>query len=406
MATFDRSVSRITGPLAGYAAGFTAELAAEGYCTPSIYLHLRLVAEFSAWLSSQGLGVERLSPAVADRFVPVMRSTRHRLASARGLVPVLRYLHGLDVLPGPEATACSEQDALLSAYQQYLRGERGVCDRTVNSYTPLTAAFIAAVGDPLHDVLQNLTAPTVLNILKGQLRGCSPASAKQVAKADRSLLRFLYADGRTPRELVSVVPRVAQRRLAGLPGGVDAATIAALLSSCDRTTEIGLRDYAVLLIVARLGLRACEVAHLTLDDLDWRTGEITIHGKGDRVDAFPLPCDVGEAMADYLRVRRAPHSATRAVFLTALPPIGELTNHGLGSIVLRACRRAGVPEHGPHTLRHSLASGLLASGASLADVGEILRHSDPRTTAIYAKIDRIALAELVRPWPTWSEPRP
>jgi site-specific recombinase XerD len=197
---------------------------------------------------------------------------------------------------------------------------------------------------------------------------------------------------------------VARWRLAGLPTRLDAATITALLAGCDRTTEIGLRDYAVLLILVRLGLRACEVARLSLDDLNWRVGEITIHGKGDRVEVLPLPWDVGEAVANYLRIRRPPHSATRAVFLTAPPPHWEMTNHGLGSIVLRACRRVGIPDNGPHTLRHSLASGLLTAGASLAEVGEVLRHVDPRTTAIYAKVNRMALATLVRPWPARPEP--
>jgi integrase len=220
-----------------------------------------------------------------------------------------------------------------------------------------------------------------------------------------------------PRDLAPAVPRVARWRLAGLPARVDAATMTALLDSCDRATEIGRRDYAVLLIYGRLGLRSADTARLTLDDFDWRAGEITIRGKGGRTDTFPLPWDVGEAVAGYLRDRR--HAAGRAVFLTVLPPFRGLAASGLGAVVHRACRRAGVPECGPHTLRHSLASGLLAAGASLPEVGErhslasgllaagaslpevgeILRHSDPRTTAIYAKVDRAALAALVRPWP-------
>lgn len=404
MAMFDRSVSRVSGPLARHAAAFTGELAAQGYCDASIYLHLQLMAELSAWLAAQRLAVEQLSPAVADRFVPVMRMSRRRLASSRGLVPVLEYLRGVRVLPEPDVGPASEQEALLLAYRQYLRGECGVGQRTVDTYMPVAVAFLAALGDPLRDVLPDLTGPRVLDILKGQLRGCRAPTAKQVAKAVRSLLRFLHAEGYTSRALVSVVPRVAQWRLTGLPARVDSATIARLLASCDRTTETGRRDYAVLLILARLGFRACEVARLTLDDLNWRAGEVVTRGKGDRAEAFPLPWDVGEAVADYLRLRRSPRSATRAVFLTALPRYRELTSHGLGSIVLRACRRAGVPECGPHTLRHSLASGLLAAGASLAEVGEVLRHTDRRTTVIYAKVDRAALAAVVRPWPARLEP--
>jgi integrase/recombinase XerD len=408
MATFDRSVARVTGSLARYAAAFAAELAAHGYGEASIYLHLKLVADLSVWLSSQELGVEQLSPAVADRFVLAMRATRRHLMSARGIAPLTGYLHGLDVLPKPDLAAASERDALVSAYQRYLRAERGVCERTVHAYTPFAVAFLAAVGDPLDEALACLSGPHVLDILNGQLNGLrrrrSAAGTKLVAQADRSLLRFLHAEGHTSRELASIVPRVARWRLAGLPARLDAATIAALLASCDRATETGRRDYAVLLILVRLGLRSCEVTRLTLDDLNWRAGEITIHGKGDQVEAFPLPWDVGEALVDYLHVRRPANSSTRTVFLTVLPPYRELTIHGLGSIVLRSCRRAGVAECGPHVLRHSLASALLAAGASLGDVGEVLRHVDPRTTAIYAKVDRTALAVLVRPWPARPEP--
>jgi site-specific recombinase XerD len=410
MATFDRSVSRVTGPLARYAAGFTAELAAQGYGEASIDLHLRLVADLSVWLSGQGLSVEQLSPEVADRFVLAMRPTGRPLISVRGLAPVTGYLQRLDVVPEADLAMVSERDALLSAYQRYLRAERGVCERTVHAYTPSAVAFLAAVGDPLDEELACLSGPNVLDMLNGQLNGLrrrrSAAGTKLVAQADRSLLRFLYAVGHTSRELALVVPRVARWRLAGLPARLDAATIAALLASCDRgtDTDTGRRDYAVLLILVRLGLRSCEATHLTLDDLNWRAGEITIHGKGDQVEAFPLPWDIGEALVDYLHVRRAAQSTTRTVFLTVLPPYRELTSHGLGSIVLRSCRRAGVAECGPHVLRHSLASALLAAGASLTDVGEVLRHVDARTTAIYAKVDRTALAVLARPWPARPEP--
>jgi integrase/recombinase XerD len=397
MAIFDRSVSWVTGPLACYAAGFAAELAARGWSRDSIYLHLRLMRELSAWMSAQGLGAGQLSPAAADRFMPVMRATRRRLVSVQGLAPVLGYLRDHGVLPEPDVVPAGERDALLLAYQQYLRGERGLSEATLRTYTWFAAAFLDRAGE----VLAELTGPDVLGILerqiKSQPRRRSAGSAVLTAQVARSLLRFLHASGRVPRDLAPAVPRVARWRLAGLPARVDAATMTALLDSCDRATETGRRDYAVLLIYGRLGLRSADTARLTLDDFNWRAGEITIHGKGGRTDTFPLPWDVGEAVAGYLRDRR--HAAGRAVFLTVLPPFRGLASNGLGAVVHRACRRAGVPECGPHTLRHSLASGLLAAGASLPEVGEILRHSDPRTTAIYAKVDRAALASLVRPWP-------
>ncbi|MGH3226345.1 MAG: tyrosine-type recombinase/integrase [Streptosporangiaceae bacterium] len=401
MALFDRSASLVTGPLACYAAGFAAELSARGWSTDSVYRHLWLMRELSAWMSAQGLDAGQLSPAAAERFVPVMRVTRRRLASVRALAPMLGYLRDRGVLPEPDVAPASERDALLAAYQQYLRGERGLSEATVRTYTWFAAAFLDRAGDPLREVLAGLTGPDVLGILERQLRSQprrrSAGSAVLTAQVARSLLRFLHASGRVPRDLAPAVPRVARWRLAGLPARVDVATMTALLDSCDRAAEAGRRDYAVLLVYGRLGLRSADTARLTLDDFNWRAGEITIRGKGGRTDTFPLPWDVGEAVAGYLRDRR--HAAGRAVFLTVLPPFRGLAPSGLGAVVHSACRRAGVPECGPHTLRHSLASGLLAAGASLSEVGEILRHSDPRTTAIYAKVDRTALASLVRPWP-------
>jgi integrase/recombinase XerD len=400
MALFDRSVSRVTGPLAFYAAGFAADLATRGWGTDSIYRHLWLMRDLSAWMSAEGLDVGQLSPAAAERFVPVGR-VRRRLASVRALAPVLEYLRGCGVLPEQGAAPAGERDALLAAYLEYLRGERGLSEATVRTYAWFAAAFLNSVGDPLPEVLAGLTGPDVLRILERQLRSQprrrSAAGAVLTAQVARSVLRFLHAGGLVPRDLAPAVPRVARWRLAGLPARIDAATMTALLDSCDRATEAGRRDYAVLLLYGRLGLRSADMARLTLDDFGWRAGEVTIRGKGGRTDVFPLPWDVGEAVAGYLRERC--HSAGRAVFLTVLPPFRGLAANGLGAIVHQACRRAGVPECGPHTLRHSLASGLLAAGASLPEVGEILRHSDPRTTAIYAKVDRTALASLVRPWP-------
>jgi integrase/recombinase XerD len=405
MAIFDRSASRVTGPLACYAAGFAAELAARGWSTDSIYRHLWLMRDLSAWMAAERLDAGQLSPSAAERFVAVVRISRRRPASVRALVPMLEYLRGRGVLPEPGTAPASERDALLAAYLEYLRGERGLSEATVRTYTWFAAAFLGKIGDPLPEVLAGLTGPDVLRILERQLRSQprrrSAGSAILTAQVARSRLRFLHASGRVPRDLAPAVPRVARWRLAGLPSRIDAATMTAMLDSCDRATGAGRRDYAVLLIYGRLGLRSADMARLTLDDFDWRAGQVTIRGKGGRTDVFPLPWDVGEAVAGYLRDRR--HAAGRAVFLTVLPPIRALAPSGLGAIVHSACRRAGVPDRGPHTLRHSLASGLLAAGASLPEIGEILRHSDPRTTAIYAKVDRAALAALVRPWPVPAE---
>src|SRR5260370_37573034 len=268
----------IAGPLARYAAGFAAELAAQGYAGWSISRHLHLMAQLSAWLRGQGMDAGQLSPAVMGRFVPVMRATRCTLVSARALAPMRRYLNGLGVLPQAAAAPGSTRDALLATYQRCRGGERGVCEKTVKAYTPFAAVFLAGLGDPLEKTLADLTGPAVLDIMTARLRRCRTASARTaVARAGRSLLRYLYADGWTSRELALVVPPVARWRLAGLPDRLDATAIAALRDSCDRATETGRRAYAILPLLARLGRRPCDVAARHAADPNWRAGGGPLH---------------------------------------------------------------------------------------------------------------------------------
>jgi integrase/recombinase XerD len=197
--------------------------------------------------------------------------------------------------------------------------------------------------------------------------------------------------------VAQAVPAVANRRGCGLPRALPPATVAKLLASCDRRTRLGRRDYAMLMLLARLGLRAGEVASMSLDDLGWRAGELIVHGKGGRDDRLPLPCDVGAALAAWLRSR--PRVTTRAVFLRATAPTGAITSAGVTWAVYNACDRSGVPRAGAHRLRHSLATQMLGAGSSLAEVGQVLRHARVATTAIYAKVDHRALDALVLPWP-------
>ncbi|MCA1699269.1 MAG: tyrosine-type recombinase/integrase, partial [Actinobacteria bacterium] len=183
-----------------------------------------------------------------------------------------------------------------------------------------------------------------------------------------------------------------------LPRGLGAGQVRLLLDSCDRSTPVGRRDYSILLLLSRLGLRCGEVAALGLDDVDWRTSELVVRGKGARIDRLPLPCDVGAALADYLRHGR-PRGFGRAVFLNACAPLARVSRGTVSDVVVRACKRAGVPPVGAHRLRHTVASELLSRGAGLAEIGQVLRHQDFRTTALYAKVDRQALSRLALPWP-------
>jgi integrase/recombinase XerD len=227
---------------------------------------------------------------------------------------------------------------------------------------------------------------------------CDARGAANVTAGLRAFLRFCHLKGLTPRSLVDAVPKVASWRLAGLPKAVDPETVKALLGACDRRTTAGRRDFAVLMLLARLGLRAGEVIALRLEDIDWRAGEILIRGKGPRLDRLPLPADVGEAVAAWLK-RGRPRCSAREVITRVRAPHGPLTPPGIAAIVEAACLRAGVEHINAHRLRHTAATEMLRGGAGLAEIGQVLRHQSLFATAIYAKVDRAGLRQLASPWP-------
>jgi integrase/recombinase XerD len=209
----------------------------------------------------------------------------------------------------------------------------------------------------------------------------------------------LHVEGLVARPLAQVVPSVAFWRLSGLPRGLEAHEVRELLSSCERDTTVGRRDLAILLMLVRLGMRRGEVAVLTLEDVDWRAGEVLVRGKGNRVERLPLPADVGEAVADYLRHGRPSDADGRSLFVRVKAPHRALTPAGVTQVVVSAGRRADLGDVTAHRLRHTAASELLRSGAPLVEIGQLLRHRTELTTAIYAKVDRDRLRELARPWP-------
>jgi integrase len=211
------------------------------------------------------------------------------------------------------------------------------------------------------------------------------------------LLRYLHVAGLISAPLVWAVPSVADLRDRSLPRGLERAAVRRLLASCDRRRLVGRRDYAILLLLSRLGLRAGEVAGMRLDDVDWRRGELLVRGKGNRQDVLPLPVDVGEAMVSYLR--RRPRCECRALFLRVTAPRAAMDRCTVAWVVRAACDRAGLPRVGAHRLRHTAATEMLRAGASLAEIGQVLRHRELKTTTIYAKVDRKALRPLARPWP-------
>jgi integrase/recombinase XerD len=224
-------------------------------------------------------------------------------------------------------------------------------------------------------------------------------AAQLTVVALRSLLRFMHLEGALERSLAGAVPSVAGWRLSGLPKRLEPGEVDALLDSCDRSTVIGSRDLAILTVLARLGLRAGEVAGLSLEDIDWRAGELIVRGKGARSERLPLPHDVGEAVVGYLRDGRPATAQDRMVFVRVRAPHHGLSPGGVTFVVAAAARRAGLGQIHAHRLRHTAASEMLRAGATLPEVGQVLRHRRASTTAIYAKVDRQALRQIARPWP-------
>lgn len=395
-----RSAVPLRGPLMLYADGFRQELREQGYALSMLDRNGRILAHLSYWMEGGGIEVGELSSTLIEEFVAQRRKEGYRdWLSVSAVGPLRGYLRRLGVAPELEvAVPSGVDDGLLEDYSRYLVVERGLTPIVVRKYCRLAREFLAGVTQPGVPDLSRLSAAAVTDYV---VTGCarrSPGSAKWLVTALRSVLRYLFLAGYIDHQLSLAVPTVANWGAGSLPRGISAEAVAALSASCDGDTVIGLRDRAILVLLARLGLRGGEVAALELRDFDWWAGEVSVPGKGSRRDRLPLPSDVGEALVAYLQAGR-PRVRCRKVFLRTFAPLVGLTNAAVTGVVYRACRRAGLPMAGAHRLRHSAATAMLAGGAGLVEVGQVLRHAKPDTTSIYAKVDRIALGGLARPWP-------
>ena len=389
-----------TGPLVSHVDGFCAALVGMGYTPRTGRDHGYVLAHLSRWLGAERLAPAELTPPVVDRFVDARRREGYRRGCSIGsLRLLLDYLREVEAVPAwRPPTADGPVDRLLEAYRCYLLIERRLAPATVGIHEDIAGRFVSQHAGGDRRGLGDLASSDVTAFVLREARLRSVGSMKAMLSPLRALLRFLFVAGMVPRDLTAAVPAFASPRLASLPRGVDGVTVAALLGSCVRHTAVGRRDFAILTLLVRLGLRAGEVAALRLDDVNWRTAELVVRGKGGRLDRLPLPADVGEAMADYLRHGR-PRSTCRALFVRACAPDGAMSPGSVAMVPRSASRRAGLPVVGAHRLRHTAASEMLRGGASLSEVAEVLRHRSESTTAIYAKVDRVALGLLVRPWP-------
>lgn len=401
----DRGISelskvRIRGPLAEFAPLVAAEAQQYGYTPLTVAGVLRLAANLSRWMEARGLGAADLSAELAREFIAGRRAAgRRRGRTLRCLAPVLSALDGAGVLaPDSPARPGSERERLLAGFGQYLRCERALASGTAGAYLARAGRFLDGLGG----TLDGLAAGDVTAAVLAEAEKVSAGSAQYYVAALRAFLRFAHLEGHTAADLAWAAQAVTGRRRSGLPKGISPADARALLASCDQSLALGLRDYALLVILLRLGLRASEAAGLTLDDIDWRAAEITVHGKGSRDERLPLPADVGQAVAAYL-VRGRPASVHRQVFLRAVPPAGPLSREGVSCIVRRACARAGLPEIGAHRLRHTAACQMAEAGVPLPEIGQVLRHRSLETTANYARVSVSVLRTLALPWPAEGE---
>lgn len=379
--------SMVTGPLAAFEAEFRAELARVGYTARSVRDLVQAMARVSRWLEARTVSPSGLTPQVVAGL---------RAELAIGVGPVLRFLRDVGVVG--EGADAGPVEVLLDEFGVWLGEERGLSAATVGCYGKQARTFLVQLPEPLDAALQALDAGQVSSFMVGYCRDRNTESAKAMVTAVRALLRFLHVRGHVPVLLAAAVPAVAGWRLAPLPRGLDAARVELLLGSCDRDTIVGRRDYAILTVLARLGLRGAEVAALELGDIDWRSGEVVIRGKGNRTERLPLPVAVGEALAAYLTAGR-PRCDAATVFCTVRAPYRRLSPAAVRAIMGYACKRAGLDRVGAHRLRHLLATDMLRAGSSLSEVGQVLRHRSPLATAIYAKVDEKALRPLARPWP-------
>jgi site-specific recombinase XerD len=382
--------------------GFTDWLAGRGYLPTVIQEKVRDTVHFAAWTLSEG--IDDLDEVAHRRYLEhledcgCLRYSNGRMGKAGGRWLVEWLVECGVVADAREASQREPQ--LLREYFAWMRDHRGARDSTIEAYRPEITRLIEEFGDRP----EAYEAKGIRSFVLGRASEHGPATAKKVVTAVRSFLRFLSATGQCDVRLVDAVPVVAEWRLSNVPRYIDAEQVERLIESCDATTPVGIRDRAVLLLLARLALRAGDIARLRLGDLDWEQAHIRVSGKSRREVRLPLPQDVGDAVIDYLTTARQ-DVASDCVFTKMVAPCGPMSRMSVSNTVTRALKRTGIvaPSRGAHLLRHSAATAMLREGATLHEIGAVLRHASIETTYHYAKVDVGLLRMVVLPWPVISE---
>jgi site-specific recombinase XerD len=395
--------SSLEGPLAPYLGLFSQQVRELGYALDSLKKQVRIAAFFSRWLGRHTVGLREISSEHARRFLRY-RSRQGLLhkGDAAALQRFIEFLRREEAIPAqkmsPVRLTAVEHCAL--DFGRYLRDERALSRSSLANYVPFVRGFLQDRFGDRQVSLARLSASDVVRFVERQAQRLHPKRAKLMTGALRSFLQYARYRGEVTLDLAAAVPVVANWSMASIPRAIAPDQVRQLLASIDRSTPTGRRDYAILLLLARLGLRSGEVASLQLADIDWNTGQLSVRGKSGRRNDLPLPTDVGKAIASYLR-RGRPPSPSRLVFLRVKAPIRGLGAGSVGTIVRHALRRAGIeaPTEGSHQFRHGLATEMLRKGASLAEIGDLLGHRHPQTTMIYTKVDLVALRSIALPWP-------
>ncbi len=399
-----KAVKRLReGPVGPHLDSYAATLADLGYTASTGRDYLGMLSELGQWLARHDVCIKEVDEQVADAFIDERRREgRLRRGQARTIHCFMNHLRDKGVVPPVEVDETeAPMDLLEKQYERYLRLERGLTRATVINYLPIVRRLLVDRfgGEELR--LRELEPSDISDFILRHAHSMSPGRAKLMVTAFRSFFRFLLNRGEIEVDLGACVPTVARWRLSTVPKYLTTKELQRVLSACSQGTSTGRRDYAVLLLLARLGFRAGEIVALSLDDIDWRAGEITVRGKGLVHDRMPLPADVGGALAAYLHQDRPRCSSRRAFVRMKAPRRGFAHSSTVSRLVRRAVQRAGLhpPTMGAHLLRHSLATGMLRRGGSLAEIGEVLRHRARNTTEIYAKVDFEGLRSLALPWP-------
>ena len=394
----------LEGPLAAYLGSFAEFISAQGYSLSSIHRQVLLSSGFSRWFKQKRVALRSIRTEHTGRYLRYRaRQAKICLGDAAALRHLVDFLRGEGVIPPEKVSAprLTPVERYAQAYERHLRETCALAEATILNYVPFIRKFLEGRFGDGPVVLSSLCARDVVRFVQRQAPGLHRKRAKLMTTAMRSFLKYVRYRGEVVLDLAAAVPIVANWSMSSIPRAISANQVQQLLTSIDKRTAIGRRDYAILLLLARLGLRSSEVVFLELDDIDWNAGTLSVHGKGGLRNEFPLSVEVGKAIAAYLQNGR-PYTTSRRVFLRAKAPVrGFQGASGVGSVVRHSLNRAGInaPTYGTHQFRHGLATEMLRQGASLSEIGDVLGHRHPQTTKIYTQVDLDALRTLALPWP-------